>query len=42
MMMRSLSEIVPKRKKKRLLEETEFSPVDVSVTEASKNHITAQ
>lgn len=42
MMMISLSEIVPKRKKKRLLEETEVSPIDVSVTEASKNHITGQ
>lgn len=40
MMMIPLSEIVPKKKKERLLEETEVSPVDVSVIEASKNHIT--
>lgn len=42
MMMMSLSEIVPKRKKERLLEEAEVSPVDVSVIEASKNLITGQ
>lgn len=38
----SLSEIVPKRRKQRLLEGAEVSPVDVSVKETSKNLITGQ